>query len=185
MTDLGDGAAPSVGYHFSIPTTPEVHRVSSASARRGADVVIIGSGAGGSTLAYRLAQRGVSVLVVERGDYLRLPAHQPGEPVGVFYGSFQPPPQLVGGPTKFYGAALYRFRESDFRATPHEAGESPAWPITYAELEPYYAEAERMYAVRGTSDGDPSEPPRTGPYPHPPLPHAEHVGVLVDRLKAS
>src|SRR2546426_5263843 len=153
--------------------------------RRGYDVAVIGSGLGGSTLAYRLAQRGLHVLVVEQGDFLRRPPRRPNDPVGLHIRSFDPRPTLVGGPTKFYGAAMYRMRERDFQATRHEAGESPAWPITYADLEPYYSEAERLYRVHGARDGDPTEPPRSVPFPYPPLPHAPMVSTMVDRLRDS
>jgi choline dehydrogenase-like flavoprotein len=158
---------------------------------RGYDAIIIGAGLGGSTLAYRLAHRGMRVLVLEEGDYLQLPRRRPGEPVGLHLQSFPhlksfpEGPNIVGGQTKFYGAAMYRMRESDFRAVQHEAGESPAWPITYGDLEPYYCEAERIYRVHGATEGDPTEPPRGCPFPHPPLPHAPRVASLVDRLRKS
>jgi choline dehydrogenase-like flavoprotein len=160
---------------------------------RGYDAVVIGTGLGGSTLAYRLAHRGMHVLVLEKGDFLQLPPRQPGEPVGIYLKSlpalvnesFPAMLSVVGGSTKFYGAAMYRMRESDFRAVRHEAGESPAWPITYNDLEPYYCEAERIYRVHGASEGDPTEPPRSSPFPHPPLPHAPLVAGLVDRLHRS
>jgi choline dehydrogenase-like flavoprotein len=148
------------------------------------DAVVIGAGLGGSTLAYRLAQRGVRVLVVEQGDFLPLPARKPGDSIGRYIRDF-PAGLNVGGYSKFYGAAMYRMRESDFQATRHEAGDSPAWPITYADLEPYYCEAERLYRVHGSPVGDASEPPRSAAYPHPPLPHAPHVAALVSRLEQS
>jgi choline dehydrogenase-like flavoprotein len=153
------------------------------------DVVIIGSGAGGATLAYGLTARGLRVLVVERGDYLR-PNDSYAEP-GIHINRLGFPRNehtggldisVVGGPTKFYGAALYRMRESDFRAVATEEGESPAWPITYADLEPYYAAAERIYHVHGTAANDPSEPPRSGPFPHDPIEHTGDVATLVERL---
>ena len=56
---------------------------------------------------------------------------------------------VVGGSTKVYGASLPRFREHDFGAVEHHEGTSPAWPFGYADLEPYYAEAERIYRVHG------------------------------------
>lgn len=152
------------------------------------DVIIVGSGLAGATLALKLAQAGAQVLVVERGGFLDGGSRAPGEPVGRYLYDLQEPGEEiagVGGETKFYGAALYRFRESDFRAVQHEAGVSPAWPITYAELEPFYAEAEALYRVHGASDGDPSEPPRSGPYPHPPLPHDPLVAGVVRRLETA
>jgi len=152
--------------------------------RRGYDVVVIGSGLAGSTVAYRLAREGLRALVVEEGDFLPQPPRQLKSPLGP-YKDLDPRPRLVGGPTKFYGAAMYRMRESDFRATKHEAGESPAWPITYADLEHYYCEAEQLYRVHGAPEGDPTEPPRSVPFPHPPLPHAPLVSALIDRLRDS
>ncbi|NOG74155.1 GMC oxidoreductase [Roseicella sp. DB1501] len=153
------------------------------------DAVVIGSGAGGAPLALRLGQRGLRVLVVEQGDFLRVERGGEGEPVGRFItdvmGSRDAPLSIVGGRTKFYGAALYRMRESDFSAVEHETGTSPAWPITYAELEPYYEQAELLYRVHGASEGDPSEPPRANPYPHPPLPHGGIVAEMVQRLTRS
>jgi len=151
---------------------------------RSYDTIVIGSGAGGATLALRLARAGRSVLVVERGDWFR---PTPGrEDNDYLYDHAKPSDDLafVGGRTKFYGAALYRFRESDFREVQHEAGVSPAWPIGYDEIEPYYAEAEDIYRVHGSPEGDPSEPRRSAPYPHQPLPHDPAVAKVIDRLKA-
>jgi choline dehydrogenase-like flavoprotein len=127
------------------------------------DAIVVGAGVGGSTLAYRLAARGLHVLVLERAEHFRPPAWRPGDPIGIHYLNAPAGLDIVGGQSKFYGAAMYRLRESDFRATRHEGGESPAWPIGYADLEPYYAEAERLYRVHGSSEGDPSDPPRSGP----------------------
>jgi choline dehydrogenase-like flavoprotein len=154
---------------------------------RSYDAVVIGSGAGGAPLALRLGQRGLRVLVVEQGDFLKVERGGADTPPGKFItkvmGSRDAPLSVVGGRTKFYGAALYRMRESDFREVAHEAGTSPAWPISYAELEPYYAQAERLYRVHGAPDGDPSEPPRANPYPFPPLPHGPVVADVVRRLE--
>jgi choline dehydrogenase-like flavoprotein len=91
----------------------------------------------------------------------------------------------VGGPTKFYGSALYRLREGDFEETRLETGVSAAWPFTYREMERYYSDAERIYAVHGSSSGDPTEPPRAGPYPYPPIPHQGLVKSLVERVQAT
>jgi choline dehydrogenase-like flavoprotein len=151
------------------------------------DAVIVGTGLGGSTLAYRLGQRGLRVLVVERGDFLRPLTRKPDDPVGLSMASFRARGVSlpVGGQTKFYGAAMYRLRESDFRAIRHEAGESPAWPIAYSDLEPYYNEAEQLYRVHGASDGDPTEPPHSSGFPYPPIPHAPLVSRLIDNLRES
>jgi len=153
------------------------------------DAVIIGSGAGGSTLAYQLSRSGRRVLVVERGDYLKPARRSASDPVGRYM--YQIVKQrdeasfFVGGETKFYGSALFRMRESDFGAVEHENGISPAWPIKYSDLEPYYGQAEVLYRVHGSSDGDTSEPPRSRPFPYPPIEHAPIVAELVQRIEKS
>jgi choline dehydrogenase-like flavoprotein len=151
------------------------------------DVVIIGSGAGGSTLACQLTARGLKVLLVERGA--RMTPRAQAQPIGRFlYHEVTDPAKplsYVGGQTKFYGAALYRFRESDFDEVAHENGISPAWPIRYADLEPYYEAAERLYRVHGAPDGDPTEPPRANPYPYPPLPQDGLIARFAQNLRRS
>jgi choline dehydrogenase-like flavoprotein len=164
-----------------------------------ADVVIIGSGMGGGTTAHALARRGVDVLVLERGE--RLPREAENwSPRAVFAElrykpserwldgdgrSFAPGVHyVVGGNTKVYGASLPRFRERDFDAVEHEDGISPAWPFSYADLEPYYGEAERMYAVHGTTGEDPTEPWRSSAYPQPALEHEPYIAELAGRLRA-
>ena len=165
-----------------------------------AEVVVVGSGMGGGTLALALAQRGVDVLLVERGERLpREPENwSPGE---VFLRRRYKPAELwedaagslfapgvhyvVGGNTKVYGASLPRFRESDFEEVEHLEGVSPAWPFRYAGLEPFYGEAERMYAVHGTAGSDPTEPWRSTPFPYAAMPHEPYVADLVGRLTAA
>lgn len=162
-----------------------------------ADVVIIGSGMGGGTMAAALADSGVDVLVVERGDFLPrelenwLPeavfvegryknaedwydADGTAFSPGVYY--------YVGGNTKLYGAMLPRFREGDFGMIQHADGISPAWPISYAEMEPYYAAAEGMYRVHANAGTDPTEPWRSGPYPYPEVPHEPALSDLAEAL---
>jgi choline dehydrogenase-like flavoprotein len=90
---------------------------------------------------------------------------------------------FVGGNTKVYGAALPRLRAKDFGAVEHEGGTSPAWPISYEELEPYYARAEEIYAVHGAPGADPTEPPRAGPFPYPAVPHEPYIDDLSERLR--
>jgi choline dehydrogenase-like flavoprotein len=132
------------------------------------EVIVVGSGAGGSTLAYQLSRFGIRVLVIERGTFLRSERSNAADPVGKYMYQFVKSSNdasfFVGGQTKFYGSALYRMRESDFRAVEHEKGFSPAWPITYSDLEPYYERAEALYRVHGSTEGDPSEPPRARPF---------------------
>ena len=128
------------------------------------DVIIIGTGAGGGTLAHKLAPTGKKILLLERGGYLpREPENWDSREVfrkeryledelwldkdGAPYKPHQQ--YFVGGNTKFYGAILFRLRERDFQEVRHYGGISPAWPISYADLEPYYAEAEHLYLVHG------------------------------------
>ena len=163
-----------------------------------ADVVIIGSGMGGGTTAHALARRGVDVLVLERGDRLpREPENWSARAVFVER-RYRPAEQwldgagrsfapgvhyVVGGSTKVYGASLPRFREQDFTAVEHEDGISPAWPFGYADLEPYYGEAEQMYRVHGTTGDDPTEAWRSTPFPYPALEHEPYVADLAARLR--
>ncbi len=162
------------------------------------DVIIIGSGAGGGTLARHLASSGKKILLLERGGWLRREAAN-WDPKSVFVenryispeqwvdGSgktFQPQVHyFVGGATKMYGAALYRLREEDFGELKHEGGVSPAWPISYDEMEPYYTKAEELYRVHGQAGGDPTEPRRSKPYFYPPVSHEPRIQKLSDQLK--
>lgn len=164
-----------------------------------ADVVVIGSGMGGATTALALARRGVDVLVVERGR--RLPREPENWSPGAVFIERRYRPQetwydadgaafapgvhyVVGGNTKVYGASLPRFRVQDFGAIEHLEGISPAWPFSYADLEPYYAEAEHIYRVHGQVGDDPTEPWRSGPFPYPALSHEPYVEDLARRLRS-
>jgi choline dehydrogenase-like flavoprotein len=168
--------------------------------RRHFDVVIIGSGAGGGTLARALAPSGLNVLVLERGDWLpQEPQNWDAEEVfqkGRYVSSdpwldkhaqsFQPGSHyFVGGATKMYGAAHFRLRQRDFEELPHFEGISPAWPLRYADFEPWYQQAEELYHVHGQRGEDPTEPPCSGPYPHPPVAHEPRMQKLVDDLRAA
>ena len=161
------------------------------------DVIIIGSGAGGGTMARALAGSPARVLVLERGKsvpqeadnwspeavwkHLRYRATErwlDGQGV-----EFLPYTHYgVGGNTKFWGSVLYRLRREDFQSIEHEDGDSPAWPIDYDTLEPYYEQAERLYHVHGQQGGDPTEPQR-GPFPYAPIPHSEGMAAIVDGLR--
>ena len=140
------------------------------------DIIIIGTGAGGATLAHRLAPSGMKILILERGDYVprekanwsslevNLKGHYLAkEKWRTKDGEVLEPHTNynVGGNTKFFGAALFRLREGDFGEIRHHGGVSPAWPINYKDLEPYYAEAEDLFEVRGERGVDPTEPPTT------------------------
>jgi choline dehydrogenase-like flavoprotein len=164
------------------------------------DVIIIGTGAGGGTLARHLAPSGKKILLLERGDWLpREPANWLAHDVFVanryvspdtWYDErgnpFQPQVHyFVGGATKLYGAALYRLRPRDFGELRHHDGISPAWPITYDELEPYYTQAEQLYEVHGTRGEDPTEGHASAPYPFPPVSHEPRIQQLADDLAAA
>jgi choline dehydrogenase-like flavoprotein len=164
---------------------------------RSYDVVIIGSGVGGGAIAWQLRNSGASVLVLERGPELpREPENWDPEAVfcdrryqcdetwyadgrafrpGMFY--------FVGGHTKFYGTAMFRFRERDFDEVAHEEGTSPSWPIGYDDLEPWYDLAERQFGVRGKAGLDPCEPRRSAGYAHPSLPHEPVIKAIENRLR--
>jgi choline dehydrogenase-like flavoprotein len=164
------------------------------------DVIIIGSGAGGGTLARHLAPTGKRVLILERGDWLKREALN-WDAKAVFVENryvspdtwydrdgkaFQPPVHyFVGGATKMYGAALYRLRREDFGELCQYDGVSPAWPITYDEMEPFYTKAEQMYQVHGVRGADPTEPPASAPYPYPPVSNEPRIQQLLDNLKAA
>ncbi|PYM53807.1 MAG: dehydrogenase, partial [Candidatus Rokuibacteriota bacterium] len=159
------------------------------------DVIIIGTGAGGGTLAYRLAPSGKRILLLERGEYVpREKANWDTKAVNLEGryatkevwrdaegGALHPHTNYgVGGNTKFYGAALFRLRREDFGELKHWGGLSPAWPIAYADLEPYYTEAERLYHVHGRRGEDPTDPPASAPYAHPPISHEPRIQQLAD-----
>lgn len=159
------------------------------------DVIIIGSGAGGGTLAYKLAPSGKRILIIERGDYVPREKDNWNPQAVNVAGKYQTKEiwrdkngkplhphtnYYVGGNTKFYGAALFRFRKEDFGEIRHYGGVSPAWPITYDDLEPYYLQAEQLYQVHGQRGEDPTEPPASGDYPHPPVTHESRIQALHD-----
>jgi choline dehydrogenase-like flavoprotein len=161
------------------------------------DVIIIGSGAGGGTLAHTLAGSGKSILLLERGDFLPRETHNwDPKPVFVdgryiskdtwFDGDGQPfQPQVhyfVGGATKLYGAALYRLRPEDFGEITHVDGISPAWPLGYDDFEPWYSRAEQLYQVHGNGGEDPTEGHRSAPYPWPAVSHEPRIQQIFDGL---
>jgi len=162
------------------------------------DVVVIGSGPGGGTVAHRLAPSGKRILLLERGGFLprekdnwdaravqldrRYDAPETwhdrdGEPFrpGIKY--------FVGGNSKVWGAATLRLKPEDFGEVRHAGGISPAWPVGYDELEPYYAEAEHLWQVRGEHGTDPTAGPTSRPYRHAPVRHEPRVAELLDDLR--
>jgi choline dehydrogenase-like flavoprotein len=164
------------------------------------DVIIIGSGAGGGTLARTLAPTGKRILILERGDWLKREALN-WDAKAVFVDNryispdtwfdckgkpFQPLVHyFVGGATKMYGAALYRLRREDFGELREHSGISPAWPISYEEMEPFYTKAEQMYQVHGARGVDPTEPPSSAPYPFPPVSNEPRIQQLSDNLTSA
>lgn len=162
------------------------------------DLIIIGSGAGGGTLAYALANLGKKILLIERGDYLHREIEN-WDPHAVFVENryhtkehwydhkgkaFAPGANyFVGGNTKVYGAALLRLREKDFKEVRHYGGISPAWPIGYEVFKPYYLAAEKLYTVHGQRGEDPLEPKEENPYPFPPISHEPYIQEMNDQIK--
>ncbi|MBC7871044.1 MAG: GMC family oxidoreductase [Chitinophagaceae bacterium] len=163
------------------------------------DIIIIGSGAGGGTLTHRLAPSGKRILLLERGDFLprekdtwnTRSVFTEGKyaaknetwytPDGT---AFNPSIYYyVGGNTKFYGAALLRLREQDFREIQHGGGISPAWPVSYNDFEPYYTRAEHLYHAHGKHGEDPFDPPSSAEYPYPPISHEPRIQELDDDLR--
>jgi choline dehydrogenase-like flavoprotein len=163
------------------------------------DVIIIGSGIGGSTMAAALAPTGRTILILERGERLR-DSPEARDASAIFgRGHFRPEETwldgegrefnpgnyyLVGGNSKFFGAVLIRYRREDFASIRHLGGTTPGWPISYEDLEADYQAAETLYRVRGTTSEDPSEPPNSGQYPFPPVPDEPCIADLRRRLKS-
>ena len=163
------------------------------------DIIIIGTGAGGGTLLHALKGCGKKILVLERGTFL--PREKENwDSVAVFQQDryhtsevwktseekdFHPQTGYwVGGNTKVYGAALFRLREKNFESVTHFDGVTPEWPLKYADFEPFYTEAEKLYDVHGRMGDDPTEPFRSGEYPYPPLAHEPRIQELHDALQA-
>ena len=163
-----------------------------------ADIVIIGSGIGGSTLASSLARTGKRVVILERGNHL-LDSPEARDDAAIFLkGFFNSAEEWlatdgetflannyynVGGNSKFFGAVMFRFREKDFAPRVHMGGQTPGWPITYDDLEPWYGRAEQLFRVRGDASQDPTEPPHTVPYPFPPVPDEPAIAAIRQRLE--
>jgi choline dehydrogenase-like flavoprotein len=161
------------------------------------DIVVVGTGAGGGTMAHALSQTDARVLIIERGDFVPQ-EDENWNPEAVWKHlryqtkerwldergrEFSPYSHYcVGGNTKFWGSVLYRLRREDFEEVQHADGVSPAWPIDYEALEPYYERAERIYHVRGQHGVDPTEPPRR-PYPYSAVPHADGMATIVAELE--
>jgi choline dehydrogenase-like flavoprotein len=159
------------------------------------DIIIIGTGAGGGTLAWKLAPTGKRILILERGDYVPREKDNWNPRAVNVEGKYNTKEQwrdsngkelhphtnyYVGGNTKFYGAALFRLRKEDFSEIKHHGGISPAWPVSYDEMEPYYTAAENLYHVHGTRGEDPTDPKASAPYPYPAVSHEPRIQQLHD-----
>ncbi|KRW93101.1 FAD-dependent oxidoreductase [Paracoccus sp. MKU1] len=163
------------------------------------DMLIIGSGIGGATLAAALAPSGRRIVILERGRYLP-DSPEARDAQAIFAcGHYRPAEEwldgegrpfnpgnyyYVGGNSKFFGAVFLRYRAEDFRPLRHIGGTTPGWPIGYDELEPFYQAAEALYQVRGALGQDPTEPHHSGRYPHPPLPDEPAIADLRRRLQS-
>ncbi|WP_424930229.1 GMC oxidoreductase [Amaricoccus tamworthensis] len=161
------------------------------------DVLIIGSGMGGATLAAALAPSGRNILILERGERLE-PSPRDRDATSIFIdGCFRPDEQWLdgsgkpfnpgnyyyaGGNSKFFGAVMLRYRAEDFEPLQHVEGATPGWPFSYDELEPFYQKAEDHYRIRGALGEDPTEPPHSGTYPFPPVPDEPTIADLRARL---
>jgi choline dehydrogenase-like flavoprotein len=161
------------------------------------DLIIVGSGPGGGSVAWSLAKTGKRILVIERGGYLprerenwdtdevfRKARYQANETWHSSSGAaFKPGLHyFVGGNSKVYGGVLFRFREADFGAIRHPEGVSPEWPLGYDVFEPWYQAAEDLFQVHGQRGEDPTEPRSTKPYPKPPISHEPRIQKLADDL---
>jgi choline dehydrogenase-like flavoprotein len=165
---------------------------------QGPDIVIVGSGIGGATVAAALAPTGRRIVILERGERLadcvearddaaifgrghfrtqeiwETPEGEAFNPGNYYY---------VGGNSKLFGAVMIRYRAEDFRPIRHLGGTTPGWPIGYDELEPWYQRAEELYRVRGDAGQDPTEPWHSGPYPFPPVPDEPSIAEVRARLR--
>jgi choline dehydrogenase-like flavoprotein len=162
------------------------------------DIVIIGSGIGGATIAAGLAPSGARIMILEAGQ--RLPDRPENRDQRAIFqrGFFRPDESWydaagapfnpgnyynVGGNSKFYGAVLVRYRREDFSAMEHLGGLSPAWPFPYEELESWYSRAEDLYKVRGELGDDPTEPAHSSPYPHAAIPDEPPIAAVREKLR--
>ena len=143
------------------------------------DIIVIGSGAAGATLASELSSRGRSVLLLERGgvmpledqnvadvDLFRKDRYHPPETwVGTDGDPFAPQTvYALGGNTKIWGGVLERMREQEFSGLHLQDGQAPSWGLDYETMAPWYDKAEALFRVHGRRGVDPTEPRRTGDY---------------------
>ncbi len=161
------------------------------------DVIIVGTGAGGGTLAQKLAATGKRILILERGTSMALEDqnradvdlfkkdryHAPEQWYDKSGEPFSPQTNYaVGGNTKIYGASLMRMRDRDFESIPYQDGIAPEWPLKYTDFEPYYTAAEQLYQVHGDYQNDPTEPNHSAGYPYPAVEHEPVMQPIVDAI---
>jgi len=162
------------------------------------DIIIIGTGSGGSTMAYKLAPTGKRILILERGGFIPKEKENWDPHEVVTNGRYRPKEDWydkddkpfkpfihynVGGNSKMYGAALFRFRESDFEEVKHYGGVSPEWPLKYNVYENYYEQAEKLYSVHGKRGVDPTEPFANSEYPLPPIAYEPLIKDLEGKMQ--
>ncbi len=159
------------------------------------DVIIIGSGAGGGTIAYTLADTGKRILILEQGSFIPR-EKQNWDPAFIFGEqgykadvTWEGPDgedvrpivyHRVGGNTKMYGALLHRQRPEDFEEQQHRGGMSPGWPVGYDAFEPYYMMAEHVMKIHGNRGEDPSAGWSSGPFPFRAFPHERRIQEVAD-----
>jgi len=164
------------------------------------DVIIVGSGMGGATIAAGLAPTGARIVILERGEQLKDTA-EARDARAIFQHGFYRPAETwvdgagdpfnpgnyyyVGGNSKFYGAVLIRYRACDFRPIAHAEGMTPGWPFDYDELEPWYGRAENLYRVCGALGDDPTEPRHSTPYPLPAIADEPAIAASRERLRGT
>jgi choline dehydrogenase-like flavoprotein len=138
------------------------------------DAVVVGAGAGGGVAAWALTRAGRSVLLVERGGYPAATEHQDHLRSTRTDGGLA---HMLGGGTRVYGAQAWRFTPEDLTmASTYGVPDGSAladWPITYADLEPFYTMAEYELGVCGSDAPHTGSTPRSRPYPMPPMPPTE------------
>jgi choline dehydrogenase-like flavoprotein len=162
------------------------------------DIVIIGSGIGGATIASALAPSGADILIFETGGHIEDRPENRDQRAIFQRGHFRPKELWhevgggpfnpgnyynVGGNSKFFGAVMFRYRREDFAELQHLEGVSPAWPFPYEELEPWYSRAEQLYQVRGETGDDPTEPEHSKPYAFPAVPEERPIALVRKRMK--
>jgi choline dehydrogenase-like flavoprotein len=162
------------------------------------DVVIIGGGAAGGTLARHLAPSGKKILILEQGTWLPREKRNWDVIEVAVKGCYETTEvwldrdggQIhanahynVGGNSKFWGAALFRLRERDFEQVLHPDGISPEWPLKYRDFEPFYTRVEEWYDCHGVRGEDPTAPPMSREYPHLPISHHPYLEEVAELLR--